>query len=123
MAKATALAAGLVLAACGAQQVQQPIPQTNNLIDPLDVQNALLRKAMQDHEARQKNEALRLEIERRDLEDQLRYRRLSDQQVMGELVRFCPKGEPPCAAQPPQPLLQVAAKRGLEPFDSPPTGG
>jgi hypothetical protein len=84
----------------------------------------LIRQQQELDVQRDRNEAMRLELERRDLEDQLRYQRASDQQIMGEMARYCPpNGEPPCAAQPPQPLLQEAARRGLIAFAPQPPSG
>jgi len=54
-----------------------------------------------------------LETQRLNLEEQLRYRRLTDAQVMGELARYCRSGQPPCSPPPPPGLLQEAGRRGL----------
>jgi hypothetical protein len=63
--------------------------------------------------ASRRNEAMRLELERFDLEQKLRYRRASKWEIAEELLRYCPNGEPPCRQQPPDSLLQEASRRGL----------
>lgn len=80
--------------------------------DPQAILDELNSGMRQRNAASHRNEALRLEIEHRDLEDQLRYRRASNQQISGELARYCPNGQPSCMP-PPQALLQEAGRRGL----------
>jgi hypothetical protein len=94
-------------------QYYQPPPGT---IDPLVLENELIRRSMEHNAIRRRNETMRLELERLDLEEQLRYRRMSDFQVSGELGRYCPTGEPPCHPPPPPSLVQEAVRRGLIEF-------
>src|SRR5262245_22684043 len=81
--------------------------------DPQAVMNELLRQQMQQRAARQQNEMMRLELERRDLERKLQLSRASDRQVWDALTRYCPAGNPPCPYQPPDSLLDEAERRGL----------
>ena len=81
--------------------------------DPQALMNALIQRQMQQDEVRQKNNMMRLEIERLDLEQQLRFRRATDFQIEEELSHYCPNGKPPCWQTPPSALLQEAARRGL----------
>jgi hypothetical protein len=81
--------------------------------DPQAVLDGLIRQQRENDGPRRHNERLRLELERRDLEDQLRYRRASTDAIMTEIRRYCPSGQPPCAQTPPAPLLQEAVRRGL----------
>jgi len=78
----------------------------------------LIQRQTHQDEARQQNEMMRLEIERLDLEQQLRFRRATDSQVEQELARYCPNGEPPCWQTPPSALLQEATRRGLIEYKS-----
>jgi hypothetical protein len=82
-------------------------------VDPLALMQGLLRQHLQEDAQYRQNERMLLELQRLDLEEQLRYRRLTDGQVMGELARYCLSGEPPCSPPPPARLLQEAARRGL----------
>jgi hypothetical protein len=75
--------------------------------------NYFLQQHREEAEQRSRNEATRLELERLDLEQKLRYRRASDPEISQELMRYCPNGEPPCRQQPPDLLLQEASRRGL----------
>jgi hypothetical protein len=106
------LAAAISLAGTSGYSQQYPDPQA--------VVSDLLRRHLESDAQRRQNEAMHLELERLDLERQLRYRRLSDTQIMGELARYCPKGEPPCNPSPPDSLLQEAANRGLIQFNRSP---
>jgi hypothetical protein len=86
--------------------------QTEQPVDPTAILEQMIRQQDELEAQRHRNEAMRLELERRDLEDQLRYRRATNEQIAGEMARYCPNGEPPCSMQPPQSLLQEAARRG-----------
>jgi hypothetical protein len=95
------------------------LAQSQQPVDPTAELQQMIRQQDQLDAQRHQNEAMRLELERRDLEDQLRYRNATDPQIMGELARYCPpNGEPPCSSEPPQSLLQEATKRGLIQFSS-----
>jgi hypothetical protein len=59
--------------------------------DPQALMNALIQRQMQQDEVRQQNSMRRLELERLDLEQQLRFRRATDSQIGAELSRYCPK--------------------------------
>jgi hypothetical protein len=69
-------------------------------------------KAQRESVASERNRAMRAELERLDLEEQRRYRRMNDRDVHDQLARYCPSGQPPCWQQPPQALLQEAMRRG-----------
>lgn len=81
--------------------------------DPQSVLTDLIRQQQQQNAIRQQNERDRLEIEHLDLQERLRYRRMTDLEIGGELARYCPGTQPQCASKPPQPLLQEAVRRGL----------
>ena len=81
--------------------------------NPQGVLNELIERQRQQDVLRKRNEDMRLELERLDLERQLQYRRLSNEALMAELLRYCPTGEPPCSQPPPDLLLQEAAHRRL----------
>jgi hypothetical protein len=89
---------------------------------PQDILNGLIQRQMQEQDQRHNNEMMRLELERQELQQRLqereRYKRLSDQQIMAELSRYCPSGEPPCQARPPETLLKEAGRRRLIVLDS-----
>lgn len=85
-------------------------------LDPLAVMQGMLREHLQEDAQRRENQRMRLELERLDLEKQLMYRRQTDSQLMEELMRYCPSGEPPCIQSPPAALLQEAGHRGLVTF-------
>jgi hypothetical protein len=95
------MCAAILLAACAAQP--RPAP---DYVDPQATASALLRRSMDD-------------LARRDAEKQqqqaqrLSYQRMSDTQVFGELSRYCPSGPPNCPQEPPEDLIQEAARRGL----------
>jgi hypothetical protein len=80
--------------------------------NPQNVLDYLLRQQMEQDAQRRQNEAMRLELERRDLESQLRYQRMSDRDLMNSLTRYCPHVDAPCDRAPPV-LVQEAARRGL----------
>ena len=82
-------------------------------VDPLAAMQGLLRQHLQEDAQYRQNERMLLELQRLELEEQLRYRRLTDGQVVEELARYCPSGEPPCNPPPPARLLQEASRRGL----------
>jgi hypothetical protein len=81
--------------------------------DPQSVLNALIQREMQQADVRQQNEMMRLEIERRNLEQELRLGRATDSQIAQELSRYCPIAGQQCLQAPPDALLQEAAQRGL----------
>lgn len=81
--------------------------------DPQAVLDHLLQQQIQQDTQRRQNEAMRLELERLDLQRQLYYRRLTDSQIMEDLTRYCPNGAHSCIQPPPNSLLQEAANRGL----------
>jgi hypothetical protein len=83
---------------------------------PQSVLNALIQRQMQQDQLRQQNEMMRLEIERLNLEQELRFRRETDYELSQELSRYCPGGQPPCLQNPPDALLQEAGRRGLIQF-------
>ena len=56
------------------------------------------------------------DIQRRNLERY--YAKLPPGDLIGELHRYCPTGEPPCAYAPPDALVQEAARRGLIIFNN-----
>ena len=94
-------------------------------LDPQAIIDSLLRQQIEQNAQRQQNERMRLELERLDLERQLRYRRLTDSQLMGELTRYCQNGASSCIQPPPNSLLREAASRGLielRPSQSAPSG-
>ena len=95
------ICAAILLAACAAQP--QPAP---DYVDPLAAANSMLRRHMDDL-ARQDAEKQQQQAQR------LAYQRMSDTQVMGELSRYCPTGPPNCPQEPPDDLIQEAARRGL----------
>ena len=84
---------------------------------PQEMLNGLIQQQMQEQDQSHRNEMMRLELERQELQQRLqereRYKQLSDQKVMAELSRYCPSGEPPCQASPPQTLLEEAGRRRL----------
>ena len=88
----------------------------NAQADPQAILNSLMQQQMQSYQASQENERMRLELERQELTDQLRYRRATNSQIMQELQLYCPSDNPPCPTVPPQSLLQEAARRGLITF-------
>ena len=102
----TALAAMLAVSSASAQ-------------DPQAVMNMLLQRQMQQYELSHQNQMMRLELERRELEERLRLSRASDRQIAEELTRYCQNGEPPCRRTPPVTLLEEAARRGLVQYSSP----
>jgi hypothetical protein len=51
---------------------------------------AILNGLIQQHDLRQQNEMIRLELDRLDLEEQLRYRRASDAAIQQTMSRYCP---------------------------------
>jgi hypothetical protein len=86
--------------------------------DSQAILNGLIQQHMQQHmqqrDLRQQNEMMRLELDRLDLEEHLRYRRASDATIQQTMSRYCPPaGEPPCREQPPQALLNEAMRRAL----------
>lgn len=81
--------------------------------DPQSVLNALIQREMQQADVRQQNEMMRLEIERRNLEQQLQLGRATDSQIAQELSRYCPLAGQQCLQAPPSALLQEASRRGL----------
>jgi hypothetical protein len=85
--------------------------------NPTAMMEGMIRQHLQERAQCQQNESMRLELERRRLQQQLeeegRYRGLSDLQVLDEIRRYCQNGEPPCPMQPPQSLIQEALRRGL----------
>jgi hypothetical protein len=87
--------------------------------DPQAVMNMLLQRGMQQYELSHQNQMMRLEFERRELEEKLRLSRASDRQIAEELARYCQNGEPPCWRRPPVILLDEAARRGLVQYSSP----
>jgi hypothetical protein len=87
--------------------------------DPQAVMNMLLQRQMQQYELNRQNQTMRLELERRELEEKLRLSRASDRQIAEELVRYCQNGEPPCWRTPPVALLDEAVRRGLVQYSSP----
>jgi hypothetical protein len=87
--------------------------------DPQAVMDMLLRQGTQQYELSHQNQIMRLELERRELEEKLRFSRASDQQIAEELTRYCRNGEPPCWRTPPDILLEEAARRGLVRYSSP----
>jgi hypothetical protein len=68
---------------------------------------------MQEADVRQQNEMMRLEIERRNLEQELQLGRATDSQIAQELSRYCPLAGQQCLQAPPSALLQEASRRGL----------
>jgi hypothetical protein len=88
--------------------------------DPQSMLNYLIQREVEQDQLRQENEMRRLEIERLDLEQQLGFRRATDDEIMHELSRYCPTGEPPCSQAPPDALLREAAQRGLIHFRTAP---
>lgn len=104
------IAMALIVSAANSQQHQ----------DPQAVIDSLIRQQQRQDATRQHNEASRLELEQLELEKQLRYRRLSDGQIMGELGRYCPRGSASCTQRPPDVLLKEAVSRGLIQFQSAP---
>jgi hypothetical protein len=104
----------IVIGIATAAQAQDPQAILNGLIQQHVQQN------MQQRDLRQQNEMMRLELDRLDLEEQLRYRRASDAAIQQTMSRYCPPaGEPPCRAQPPQALLNEAMRRGLIEMEAP----
>jgi hypothetical protein len=95
------MCAAILLAACAAQP--QPAP---DYVDPLAVANSLLRRHVDDL-AREDTERQQQQAQR------LSYRRMSSPQLMGELSQYCPGGPPNCPQEPPEDLIQEAARRGL----------
>jgi hypothetical protein len=87
--------------------------------DPQAVMDMLLKRGMQQYELSHQNQMMRLESERRELEEKLRLSSTSDRQVAEELARYCQNGEPPCWRRPPVILLDEAARRGLVQYSSP----
>jgi hypothetical protein len=87
--------------------------------DPQAVMDMLLRREMQRYELSHQNQMMRLELERRDPEEKLRFSCASDRQIAEELARYCQNGEPPCWRTPPDILLEEAARRGLVRYSSP----
>jgi hypothetical protein len=81
--------------------------------DPQSVLNSLIQREMQQADVRQQNQMMRLEIERRNLEQELRLGRATDSQIVQELSRYCPVAGQQCLQAPPDALLQEAARRGL----------
>jgi hypothetical protein len=106
MRTVAALTLGLLIGSPALAQQPQPA-------DPTVLMDQMIRQRMELDAQRRNNEATRLELERRDEEH---YQRATNQQVMGELMRYCPSGEPPCPRKPPQALLQEASRRGLVEF-------
>jgi len=89
-------------------------PAWSQSIDPQLLMDYMLRQRIEESAVRHQNEMMRLEIERQERAAQLRYRQASDREISAEMVRYCPPaGEPPCRQQPPQVLIQEAARRGL----------
>ena len=107
----------MIVAAIVTPMSTMALAQQPYYFDPQAVINSLIQKQLRDDAQRQRNEAMRLELERLDLEKQLHYRRLSDAQLIGEVERYCPKRSSlPCTQQPPKVLLAEAANRGLISF-------
>src|SRR3979411_2194876 len=77
-------------------------PAWAQVVDPQLLMDELVRQQKQLEAQRHRNEMMRLELERTDLEARLRYRRASDRGLMEELMRYCPSGEPPCRPLPPE---------------------
>jgi hypothetical protein len=88
--------------------------------DPQSVLNYLIHKQIEQDQLRQQNETMRLESERLDLEQHLRFRRETDSELMDDLATYCPNGEPPCSLAPPDALVREAAQRGLIHFRTAP---
>ncbi len=82
-------------------------------VDPQSVMNALIQQQLQRRQDEQAREHL-------DLERQLYYRRLTDDQVLAQIEQYCPALQSPCPADPPHALLQEGADRGLIYFRNPP---
>jgi len=89
-------------------------PVWSQSIDPQLFMDRMLRQRIEESTVRHQNEMMRLENQRQELAAQLRYRQASDREISGEMMRYCPPaGEPPCRQQPPEVLIQEAARRGL----------
>jgi hypothetical protein len=111
---------GPAIAILAAIQGAPTLTRANAQEDPQAILNGLIQQQMQTYQASQENENMRLELERQELTDQLRYRRATDGQVMQELQLYCPSGNPPCPTVPPQSLLREAVRRGLITFANQP---
>jgi hypothetical protein len=103
----------------GSMLLAAAVPIRAEQYDPQSVLNSLIQQHLHEDAQRRQNEATRLELEHLDLQRQLRYHRLSDRDLMAELTRYCPNGEPPCTQVPPTALLQEAAQRGIILFPNP----
>lgn len=88
--------------------------------DPQSILNALIQRQVQHDELRRQNDDMRLEIERRDLEQELRFRQETDSQIANELARYCPAAGAPCLQRPPDALLREGARRGLVEYGTDP---
>jgi hypothetical protein len=87
--------------------------------DPQGDLDRLIQQQRRELDAQHQTRMLRFKREQAELKVRMRYQTLNVFQLTSELLRYCSNGEPPCEVEPPEPLVQELARRGLIEFKAP----